>query len=454
MSRDEPVARDKLVPNEAVARTAAKDKAIAELFSPDAIATLGGRVRQKTNPLLALANLEGQEAKATDRTPKKESDWFWKLPPAELAAKLSPLTDLMTNPTIVSAVRKQTPIAHRFNKDYDDFAKDFKARMGRDLVDQDLSNPARLIEQLRDNPALLTKYESLQRQAEVARAAGALRNRALGMVAEDGQRTLNDICRTSNLPSLKFELSDQVTSHGDALLLGGSYENGSAVFKMPLSVFDENLAEVLTKKELTSTFAHEVDHHRQFSLVTAKTIAETVGNKPLGEQEINTIQQNFKSRFGAAAERDFILEVEQTRKGHPLTENELSQANAYEQSFEKNKSLKDKGIELEIFRRIETFVNQADAFEAVDLLNEFKTKQYLRFSPLNEIAPLFEQQKAISAGTLQRTSWDEASAKRTLKTWLTNSSAALSKVVKSEYDSLTIEQEARVVGAETARAIP
>src|SRR5262249_24854435 len=141
-------------------------------------------------------------------------------------------------------------------------------------------------------------------------------------------------------------------------VLGGAYVSGQATLRVPETLYGD---EILSAKYIRTMLAHELEHHKQATLVMAKTIEDK--GKDLDDRLIKDIQDDWKSRFGVDATETFIRGVANCRDGHELTPEELKQVKIYERAFVDRKEANEKVDDVAILEKMSELTNDRSPWD-------------------------------------------------------------------------------------------
>jgi hypothetical protein len=361
------------------------------------------------------------------------------LTPQDMAGALLPLSEILASPANAATMKEHNKVDSEGRELAKAFTSKFRKQFHRDMNAEEIRDRERLRELLHDHPDLQKEWDQLQKYFLDHVPQRDARKRALADMSSEAQKTLNAVCQTMNLPPINFEFVKQgVDAYGP---LGGAYVSGQAILRVPETLYDDK---IFSAKYIRTMLAHELEHHKQGTLVMAKTIEDKANGNAFDDKLIKDIQDDWKARFGVDATEEFIRGVAKCRDGHKLTPEELKQVKIYERAFEDRKEANGKVDDVAILLKMRELTNDRSPWDSLRLMSQLEDNlDNVDIGPVADLLKTFRESKGDEA---KRKNWDEENARDRLNVWTEVWIRFLQIQLRQAHDSSPAEQEAEKAG--------
>jgi len=208
--------------------------------------------------------------------------------------------------------------------DFDFAVSRFQKRISNDSlafkVFGDFSDPAKVMEHLKDHPQLRKAYQDIQNDRERAEFIDKKVEEILESRRQVLEQHVQQFCRERGLPIPSFEFEKR---YGNA---GGSYGVGQNAIRLSRDLILKTGGNG-PGAEIIKTLIHEVGHHEQNTIVLRHFADEVgIGKTATAEQRKALIEMH-KARTGYDLQSEsFVDEVLQQRDGKALSEGDKTRA--------------------------------------------------------------------------------------------------------------------------------
>jgi hypothetical protein len=376
--------------------------------------------------------------------PEQTGSLIRRISPVEIATALSRTSQEFTDPTVLANART---IAEAI-KSGQAFVQEFQRVHGRPPTREELGDDNQRTNLFQGHEELKARWQDFEKHALSAAPKEAAHEIAIQSLQRQAQKAVDDICGRMHLPPVQFEFTKADTTRDTLSERQAYYRSGTIT--MP----EQRLADgKLNRSSVVDGFAHEIKHHEQLVLATAKSIEDVGGDKPLDETQIKAIQSRYKNEFGLTLTEKFILDVQQWKAGHKLTKEERDRGDLYQRSFAQDKTIGEKEDQIALLATIGKTAKEQSAWEALKILDASVDK----LPSLEKVVAdgLLERYRKIKSGQAAPDTWTEeveTQAKNQLaivtSIWIRN---LQEKVLRDQRNS-PIHSEADRAGREAAEA--